>query len=334
MSPWRVIVAAVLLALRGGRRGPAPPPPVDPRERELPGRGEHARRAELLTAALLALGGLAGMAFFVVYLLGPGHLTQWLGLALGLSLALLAAALIVAGKAVVPQEVAVEERAQLVDEQAEREVAELAAAGAEGVTRRKLLAGAAGVAGVGVGVALVTPIASLGPNVSQRIDQTPWRRGVRVVDERGRPITADDVVQGTFVTGFPEGASLRDLASPIVIVRLPPGAIHLPDGRDPASWAPEGLLAYSKICTHAGCAIGLYRYPSFRPTQPRPALVCPCHYSTFDPARGAEVIFGPAGRPLPQLPLAIDAATRELRANGGYSGSIGPAWLNVDRGGA
>ena len=334
MSPWRVIVAAVLLALRGGRRGAAPPPPVDPRERELPGRGEHARRAELLTAALLALGGLAGIGFFVVYLLGPGHLTQWLGLALGLALALLAAALIVAGKAVVPQEVAVEERAQLVDEQAEREVAELAAAGAEGVTRRRLLAGAAGVAGVGVGAALVTPIASLGPNVSQRIDETPWRRGVRVVDERGRAILADDVVQGTFVTGFPEGASLRDLASPIVIVRLPPATIHLPRGRDPATWAPEGLLAYSKICTHAGCAIGLYRYPSFRPTQPRPALVCPCHYSTFDPARGAAVIFGPAGRPLPQLPLAIDPATRELRANGGYSGSIGPAWLNVDRGSA
>jgi ubiquinol-cytochrome c reductase iron-sulfur subunit len=328
VSPWRLIVAAVLLVLRGGRRGPAPPPPtVDPRERRVPRNA----RAELLVAALLALGGLAAAGFFVVYLLGPRHLTQWLGLALGGALALLAAALIVAGKAVVPQEVDVEERAQLVDEREEETVAELAAGGLEGVTRRRLLAGAAGVAGVGVGAALVTPVASLGPNVSQRIDETPWRRGVRVVDERGGAILADDVAQGTFVTGFPEGASLRDLAAPVVIVRLPPSAIRLPDGRDPASWAPEGLLAYSKICTHAGCAIGLYRYPSFRATQPRPALVCPCHYSTFDPARGADVIFGPAGRPLPQLPLAIDPGTRELRANGGYSGSIGPSWLDVRR---
>jgi ubiquinol-cytochrome c reductase iron-sulfur subunit len=330
VSPWRVIVAAVMLLLRGGRRGELPPPPVDPRERRVP----DSARAELLVAALLALGGLAGIGYAVVYLLGPSSETQWLGLAVGLALALIAAALIVAGKAVVPQEVAVEERSQLVHEQDEEAVPRLLAQAGEGVTRRKLLAGAAGVAGVGVGAAFVAPAASLGPNVSQRIDDTPWRAGVRVVDERGRAILADEVAFGTFVTGFPEGASLRDLAAPIVIVRLPPSTIHLPAGRDPARWAPEGLLAYSKICTHAGCAIALYRYPSFRATQPRPALVCPCHYSTFDPARGADVIFGPAGRPLPQLPLRIDAATRELRANGGYSASIGPSWLNANRGGA
>jgi ubiquinol-cytochrome c reductase iron-sulfur subunit len=331
MNAWRVIVAAALLLLRRGK--PAPPPPesaLDPRERSLP----RSARAELLVAALLALGGVVGGAFAVVYLLDPANETQWLGLALGGALALVAAALIVAGKAVVPQEVAVEERSQLVHERQEAEVAELAAQGGEGVTRRKLLGGAAGVAGVGLGAALVAPAASLGPNVSQRIDDTPWRRGVRVVDERGRRLTAEDVPAGTFVTAFPEGASLRDLAAPIVLVRLPPGAIHLPDGRDPAAWAPEGIVAYSKICTHAGCAIALYRYPSFRATQPRPALVCPCHYSTFDPARGADVISGPAGRPLPQLPLAIDPATRELRANGGYSASIGPSWLNANRGGA
>jgi ubiquinol-cytochrome c reductase iron-sulfur subunit len=330
MSGWRVIVAAILLWLRGDRRNPQPPEPVDPRERRVPFNA----RAQLLVAALLALAGLAGFAFATLYLISPAHETQWLGLALGVAFALLAAALIVAGKAIVPQEVAVEERSQLVHEQAEQEVPQLIAEGAEGVTRRGLLASGAAVAGLGVGAALVAPAASLGPNVSRRIDDTPWRRGVRVVDERGRPLRADDVEQGTFVTGFPEGASLRDLAAPIVIVRLPPSTIHLPDGRDPADWAPEGLLAYSKICTHAGCAIGLYRYPSFRATQQRPALVCPCHYSTFDPARGADVIFGPAGRPLPQLPLMIDPSTRELRANGGYSASIGPSWLNVDRGGA
>jgi ubiquinol-cytochrome c reductase iron-sulfur subunit len=330
MSPWRVIVAAVLLALRGGRRGPEPPEPVDPRERRVP----YDSRAQLLVAVLLALAGLAGLGFSVVYVLGPSSETQWLGLALGAAFALLAGALIVAGKAVVPQEVAVETRSQLVHEQEEQEVPQLVAEGGEGLTRRRLIAGGAAVAGLGVGAALVTPAASLGPNVGERIDAIPWRRGVRVVDERGRAILADDVPQGTFVTGFPEGASLRDLASPIVIVRLPPSTIHLPDGRSQEEWAPEGLLAYSKICTHAGCAIALYRYPSFRATQQRPALVCPCHYSTFDPARGADAIFGPAGRPLPQLPLAIDPATRELRANGGYSASIGPSWLNADRGGA
>jgi len=330
MSFGRVLVAAILLLLGRRRRREPPPEEADPRERTLPA----TRRSELVVAALLLLAGASGLAFAVVYLIGVAGSTQWLGLAVGLSLAFLAAALIVAGKALVPQEVTVEQRAELVREPEEREVARLVAEGGEGVTRRRLLTGAAGLAGAGLTAALIAPAASLGPNVAQRIDASPWRRGRRVVDERGVPILADDVPEETFVTGFPEGASRRELASPIVLVRLAPSTLHLPHGRDPAQWAPEGILAYSKICTHAACAIALYRKPTFPPTQPRPALVCPCHYSTFDPARGAAVIFGPAGRPLPQLPLAIDPATRELRANGGYSGSVGPAWLEVNRGGS
>jgi ubiquinol-cytochrome c reductase iron-sulfur subunit len=92
-------------------------------------------------------------------------------------------------------------------------------------------------------------------------------------------------------------------------------------------------VAYSKICTHAGCAIALYRKPTFPVVEPRPALVCPCHYSTFDPARAGEVLFGPAGRPLPQLPLLIDAS-RDLRAAGNFSGPVGPSWWGVRNHGA
>jgi ubiquinol-cytochrome c reductase iron-sulfur subunit len=85
-------------------------------------------------------------------------------------------------------------------------------------------------------------------------------------------------------------------------------------------------MAYSKICTHAGCAISLYRSPLHPSTQPGgPALVCPCHYSTFDVLHAAHVEFGPAGRPLPQLPLAIDSQGN-LRAGGAMSGPVGPAW--------
>ncbi len=237
-----------------------------------------------------------------------------------------------AGTAVVPQETAVEQRPPLgEDPEPEREAAEEIASGTEGVSRRRLLLGSMGVAAAGLGAAGVVPAASLGPSVGDKIDDTPWRRGRGVVDDEGRPILADDVTPGAFVTGFPAGADPRELAAPIVMVRLPVEELHLPAGRDPARWAPEGILAYSKICTHAGCAISLYRYPLYRPTQPRPALVCPCHYSTFDPARGAERIFGPAGRALPQLPLTIDPATRRLQAGGGFSGSIGPAWWSVKR---
>jgi ubiquinol-cytochrome c reductase iron-sulfur subunit len=111
-----------------------------------------------------------------------------------------------------------------------------------------------------------------------------------------------------------------------VVVRLPPGQLKLPPER--ARWAPMGIVAFSKVCTHAGCAIALYRKPTFAPTQPRPALVCPCHYSTFDPARGGEVIFGPAGRPLPQLPLEV-GPDGILRAGGNFSGQVGPSYGTV-----
>ena len=322
---WRAIVAVVVLAF-GRRHRAAPPPPArpapDPSRREV----TTSPRAERLVIALLSAVALCAAAFPVIYAVHDD--TQLLGLALGLALALLAAAVIVAAKELVPREVAVEERPELVRPEQEDEVARLVERGAEGVSRRRLLGLAAGAAGLSLGAALVVPAASLGPNVGSIIRETPWRRGRRVVDERGRPIGADAVETETFLTGFPEGADPRELGSPVVIVKIPPSQLQLPAGRD--GWAPEGILAYSKICTHAACAISLYRSPLYEPTAPRPALVCPCHYSTFDVRRGAAVIFGPAGRPLPQLPLAIDA-DRNLVAAGGFSGPPGPAWLGVRR---
>jgi ubiquinol-cytochrome c reductase iron-sulfur subunit len=173
----------------------------------------------------------------------------------------------------------------------------------------------------------VTPAVSLGPVFdTDRFYRTPWRGGRRLVDERGRPLHADDIEEGVFYTAYPAGADPEQLGSPLIVVRLDPNTLQLPAGRD--DWAPQGILAYSKICTHAGCAVSLYRVPLFEPTEPKPALVCPCHYSTFDPARGAEVTFGPAGRPLPQLPLAVDGEG-QLRAAGNLSGPVGPAWWGV-----
>jgi ubiquinol-cytochrome c reductase iron-sulfur subunit len=146
------------------------------------------------------------------------------------------------------------------------------------------------------------------------------------VDSRGRPLRADAIEQDVFYTAFPEGAPRDQLGSPLIVVRLDPSALDLPAGRD--DWAPEGILAYSKICTHAGCAVALYRTPLFEPTTDRPALVCPCHYSTFDPAAGGTVLFGPAGRPLPQLPLLVGSGG-ELAAGGTFSGPVGPSWWGV-----
>jgi ubiquinol-cytochrome c reductase iron-sulfur subunit len=190
------------------------------------------------------------------------------------------------------------------------------------------LAGA-GAAGA-VGLAAITPVASLGPLFrTGPLYETPWTRGRRLVDENGNPWHADEIEPEAFYTAYPEHGDPEQVAAPLVLVRLAQSELHLPDGR--GGWAPRGIVAYSKICTHAGCAISLYRTPKFAPTQPRPALVCPCHYSTFDPAAGGTVIYGPAGRPLPQLPLAV-GPDGVLVAAGTFSGPVGPSWWGVRMG--
>ncbi len=320
---WRALVVAVLwlsgaLRRRGRRAAPPSRPAIDPSER-LAGAPAW---VELTLLALLAAIPLAGFAFVLLFVLHPD--TQLLGATLGIGLALAAAALILAGKRLVPQETKVERRPRHGDAQAVQDVRARARAGSEGITRRRLLAGAAGAAGAGLTAAVAVPVAALGPGLNDQLTRTPWRTGRALVDENGAPILAAAVRDGSFLTAFPEGADKESLGSPVVVVRVDPATLRLPPGRE--SWAPEGLLAYSKICTHAACAISLYRSPLSPTTQSRgPALVCPCHYSTFDVLDGASVEFGPAGRPLPQLPLSIDARGA-LRAAGALSGPVGPSW--------
>jgi ubiquinol-cytochrome c reductase iron-sulfur subunit len=149
---------------------------------------------------------------------------------------------------------------------------------------------------------------------------------VRLVDDEGTPLRADDIEHQSYYTAFAEGADKELLGASLVVIRLDPDKLHLPQGR--ADWAPDGIMAYSKICPHAGCAVALYRNPKFPVVQPSPALVCPCHYSTFDPFTGGSVVYGPAGRALPQLPLMVDD-TGHLRAAGNFSARVGPSWWDV-----
>jgi ubiquinol-cytochrome c reductase iron-sulfur subunit len=318
----RWLVAAIVLLLGRARRAARLPE----RERIVPP-GRPDRGAELSAFWLLIAAAVCGVAFPVVYALDPPHQTQFLGLSLGLCLAFLAAAcIVVANRLVVTEHL--EEDYPVTEHPAEQETLEqLVDESGDRFTRKRLIVAGAGAAGVALGVAVLTPAASLGPVFDMDpFFRTPWRRGRLLVDENGRAFLADDVEEGTFYTAFPQGADREQMGAPVVVVRLPKGELDLPPER--RGWAPGGIVAYSKICTHAGCAIALYRTPTFRPTQPRPALVCPCHYSTFDPARAGEVIFGPAGRALPQLPLAVDSAGH-LRAAGNFSGAVGPSWWGV-----
>lgn len=284
------------------------------------------RRAEALVSALLVLASLCAAAFVVLYVVHDD--TQLLGLALGLTFACLAVAAIVAGKRIVPQETAVEERDRLLRPQEVEEVDAIVREGGEGISRRKLLTSAAVAAGLSAGAALVVPAASLGPSIGDRVRETPWSTGRRLVDRQGRRYRPDDIEIGTFYTALAEGANPNDLGSSLVVVRLPQEQIHLPADR--RTWAPQGILAFSKICPHAGCAISLYRYPLYQPTSERPALTCPCHYSTFDPATGGKLLFGPAGRALPQLPLMVDR-DGYLAARRDFPEGIGPSWLRIER---
>jgi ubiquinol-cytochrome c reductase iron-sulfur subunit len=323
----RWLWAALALLLGRGRRRRAPAAVerqrlIAPQAPSPPG--------ENAVLTLLVLATIAAGGFIAVYALDRlPHQTQFLGLTLGLAFAFLAAAAIVASRLLVPVEEVSEPYPEPEHEPEQEEIVQLVEESGERMTRRRLVKLAAGGAGATLGAALLAPAASLGPVFyPESLRRSGWRRGIRLMDSRGRPLRAQDVEPKAFYTAFPEGLTHDEVWSPLVVVRVALDVLDLPHGRDPHAWAPDGIVAYSKICTHAGCAIALYRAPTFEPTSARPALVCPCHYSTFDPAAGGEVLFGPAGRPLPQLPLEIDD-NGNLRAGGNFSGAVGPSWWGV-----
>jgi ubiquinol-cytochrome c reductase iron-sulfur subunit len=326
LAALALVIRTAWRAARNRERLPPPAPPesdIDPSERKVPSN----RRAETLVAVLLLLAAACGFGFTAIYA-AAGNNTQLLGLSMGLTLALLAAAAIVAGKFVVPQETHVEERGPLLQEEQTEEVVEMIEAGGEGISRRVLLTGAGGVAGAGLVTALVTPAASLGPTLNG-IHSTQWKRGVRLVDDTGKPYRPEDIEVGTFYTALPDHGNPDHFDAGLIMVKLTDRYLHLPPAR--RDWAPQGILAFSKICPHAGCAISLYRYPTYQPTSMGPAFTCPCHYSTFSPGEGGRLIFGPAGRALPQLPLMIDG-DGYVAAAGPFHEDIGPSWWNIHRG--
>jgi ubiquinol-cytochrome c reductase iron-sulfur subunit len=319
----RLLASLVVLVLGRGRRRPR----LAGRERIVePGFPD--RRAETLVVVLFVCAALCGAAFPVVYAVNAiPRQTQYLGLSLGLCFAFVAAACIAIAKRLVVTEELEDEYGVPEHPKEQERIEQLVEESGERITRKRLIVLAGGAAGTALGVALVTPAASLGPVFDvESLYETPWRRGVRLVDELGHVFRADDVEEGTFYTAFPQHADREQMGAPLVVVRLKPAQLQLPPDR--RGWAPDGIVAYSKICTHAGCAINLYRKPTFPTVEPRPAFVCPCHYSTFDPARAGKVLFGPAGRPLPQLPLLVDPSGA-LAAAGNFSGAVGPSWWGV-----
>ena len=141
-----------------------------------------------------------------------------------------------------------------------------------------------------------------------------------MVTAYGSPVSADRLKVGGVLTVFPEGHT-DEADSQTVLIRASERPVTTRPGR--GTWSPQGYLAYSKVCTHAGCPVGLYE-------QSRQQLLCPCHQSTFDVLHGCRPVFGPATRSLPQLPLAVDEAGY-LVAQRDFTEPIGPGFWNRDR---
>ena len=254
-----------------------------------------------------------------------------LGGTIGAGMMLLGFGLTAWGKYLMPQGPFVEERHPLASTSEERDAmsAALVERSAVVVKRRKMLGGlfavGAGVFGI---VALFPLLRSLGPVPANSLEVTDWRRGSRLVDANGRPVRRGTLVTGGIMTVYPEGTVIvgkspqpfiTDNGQAIdqtVLIRLGDEDVTTVPGRE--SWAPAGYVAYSKLCTHLGCPVGLYE-------QQLELLVCPCHQSMFNVRNGAVPQFGPAPRPLPQLPLMFDDAGF-LVAQGPYDQAVGPGF--------
>jgi ubiquinol-cytochrome c reductase iron-sulfur subunit len=266
------------------------------------------------SAAAGFVGTVAACAVFVVaYALDAGE--QVLGVLLALACAGLAFGLAIWGKHLLPAGTYVEEKEPLTppaSTQSAFDATLLRGAPQTPVLVRRTF----GLALLGFGAALVVPLRGLlfqPVSPRRKLSTTAWKQGTTLRRFEGEPVRVDDLDVGTALTVFPEPKGPDDAAA--VLLRLDPAAA--PQG------AVDGIVAFSRLCTHAGCPVGLYEQQS---TQ----LLCPCHQSVFDVRAAAKPIFGPASRPLPRLPLYADEQG-VLHAAGDFDGQVGPTYWRRER---
>lgn len=287
-------------------------------------RTERDERSGLYLAAIsFAVAMVGAFAFMVIYWGGekgtPSRFIQFLGISLMLAFGGIAAGLTFWAHGLMPMKEVTEER-KLVSERTRGDMAGAFEEGRRSIGRRPLLgrmfAWALGL----TGLAAIFPLRSLGKNPFPGRSQGGWGAGVRLVRDDGKPVRVGDVEYGSIVTVFPQGKP-READSQTVLMRLPAALLQPLEGRE--TWSPEGYIAFSKVCTHAGCPVGLYQVESQR-------LFCPCHQSVFDVLNAAKPLFGPATRPLPQLPLAVDGQGF-LVSQSDYLEPVGPGYWTFPR---
>ncbi len=302
-----------------------------------------AKKAERQVGILFIISALGTILFIYSYtfmsekififlpVLGNSNAKQlFLGLGMAISLFFIGMGAVHWAKTLMPDNEVVAQRHELRSEEVDREdfvktVKEGAAAA--GLGRRSIIKRTLGVA---LGLSGLTPLLllrDLGPLPKDDFSKTSWEAGTRLVTDPGnRPIKPSDLEIGAVAQVLPElpagkERKLEDIGKDaVLLIRIRPAEFQLDAER--LSWTHEGIIAFSKICSHMGCAVALYE-------QTTKHLLCPCHQSTFDVTRAAKVIFGPSARPLPQLALALDAEGY-LVAKQPFTEPVGPSFWERD----
>ncbi|HEY2522996.1 MAG TPA: Rieske 2Fe-2S domain-containing protein [Streptosporangiaceae bacterium] len=329
----------------GEEEGPVPEPwiPVDPPD------PASARNWERVAAVLFLLSALASAGFIAAYVgleIGDKNgdvvvatLRSNLALGTAMSVAFLAIGIgmVIWVRYIMPPGEVTEQRHPLASDPADRAAfAETFIEGTEAsqITKRPLLRRTLLAAILPVAVAPLVVLRDLGPLPGKTLRYTVWKKGTRLtVYGSNHPITpADFNSPGGMITVIPEGYQDNDevlAKATVIIIKMEPGQLQIPtrhnDGvngpktlLNSMNWTVDNIVAYSKICTHVGCPAALYEQTTHK-------ILCPCHQSTFDATRGATVLFGPAPRPLPQLPITTDAEGY-LVAESDFQEPIGPSF--------
>ena len=302
-----------------------------------------AKRAERQVAVLFSLSAFGTLLFIYSFffvkedqfiflpIMGSTN-AQQLGIGIGMAMSLLFIGFgaVHWAKTLMPDQEVIAYRHEMKSEEKDRQdfvaTAKEGAATA-GLGRRPLikrtLAAAAGLAGLPA----VILLRDLGPLPGNSLNETNWATGTRLVTDPGdRPIRPADLEVGAVAQVMPELSAgkkrtLEDVAKDaVLLIRLRPAEFQLDAQR--LSWTYEGIIAFSKICSHMGCAVALYE-------QTTKHLLCPCHQSTFDVTRAAKVIFGPAARPLPQLAISVDGEGY-IVAKAPFNEAVGPSFWERD----
>jgi len=304
------------------------------------------KRAERQVALCFGLATLFAFAFVIVFWGAGWFLPDWeyevggsafgalftplLGLTMGSALAFLGIGIVLWAKKLMPHEVATQGRHGGASDPVDAQTAGgtiMAGFARTGLARhnivRRSLLGAAGA----LGLLAIVPLGGLikDPNRGRELVETAWDEGIRLLRDDGTPIRPSDMQPGSLETVFPavEGGNRQaDAATMLIRLRREQvEAVEAPPGQEDFGW--EDYLAFSKICTHAGCPVSLYEQETGR-------ILCPCHQSQFDVTRGASPAFGPAARALPQLPIAVDEEGFFV-ARSDYPEPVGPSFWNREK---